>query len=1105
MPDYPSYRFRDNDTGESFDMPWSGPSEPTDRDIDLYRYQQRQRETNSWGNQIKSWIPDPLENAWSGASSGIQNAWTALNTPTSDFPSRMAREVTGASGGAPIPIPLMGYNIPMPARAAEFLGDVYSDQTSPLNIGLNTLSGGGYGLARGLGKTALARIAAMGQTAAGGATAAAGGVNLLNAEDAGDVGSAALQIGLGGLGYKFGRADIDRLTPPKPTPFDPYPGSITDPRRLLPEAASGPRFEAGPDGVRDFSNPSPDPTPPFVHEPELMDIEMPGTPAAGATPDLQMRTVNPRGPSNLQPFEQDASIFQQMRRGPTLQDVYEPTIDQRVHVPQVESVLPTPDLIPPQRSVFGRPIGDASLTPGPVLEPPSPAYVEPATGRPVLSTAQPYDVWLEETKAMGFDEEAIDRAKKLADAFGEDITRSDDLYDFDSYMEATHGDTYTQALEDLVERGIEPTSFVNDAPLTAPDVPPVGPRVSQPPAFQTAAEAKAWVDSLGQPAPVPPAPDAVARVKAVVEGAPTPKPVERPAAPKKPTPDRVLRISRGQDDTVRAVFPDRLHADLFSALGRSKRQIRGERGVIPPDYEGLAKQMGVPVKDVHRIANEYRQKVLAMTKAAPKTAPEGTNVIEMEMPHWGGKAPDMVQAAPEVAPPPPSKRAARQAAWEAEKAQRAAEVAAEAPAPVVNPAEELNAALEARGAAPEAPAITNVPIEGVGGDNVRIKKGASPELTAKAKADLEARGYKKVRTDKYGDVYAPSDKPTLPKSKKARVALVMDELTTLGSKEVVDIANDPAKLLATAKKAGIKSGTLKAAITEFIKNEEGYLQLPTKQQLKDFGGKAFDAANQLRMTSMLSGLALPKSVAGNLGAHVAAALEDRSIEPLKVLLNYKQISKDVADGWKSLANPAAIQGLGKLNLPGRAMGALDFASIKSLQRAGLSEKEAKELLLTGSNAFSAMKGMDSPLAKLFIPFRTTPVNQIMQGFTRVHKHPEIWIGAMAAGAAVGSKVEDKEKLALISAFAGPYALPFLAGAAYATQDFETFGSISPVPEWGLSKTLANPFSAFTQSPGRRWTRSNLGFGKLAEIEKRVERGQRVGSKRGGSKGSRPSR
>jgi hypothetical protein len=983
MPQDPVYRWRDYETGETGEMPWSSPNPPSDQDIDLYKYQ-RANPPQSWGDYARSWIPDPIENAWSSAG----NAWNYLNEPTSTAPSRTVDEFYKASGGRPLSMPLMGYNVPIPESVGRFMGGMADDQTSLLNIGLNVGTLGGYAGARaGLsGLTNLGRMAARGEMLAGGIGAGSGAVNMLNAETPSDYGTAALQMGLGAFGLWGGKGDLDAFNAPRPMPdpFAPAPGTITDPARLLPEAASGARFEAGTGGVRDFQSPSPDVSAPLAGTPPLMDLEMPAPSPAAAVPDLQMRTVNPRGPSNLQPFEQDASIFQQMRQEPVLGDMVDPGIGARPQVPQVEQFGPSPGP-PPPRTVLGRPIGDAAADIARMdLEPPGPVGPHP---------------------------------DDLAAVTGDIETGQAGVPDVDSpaLQEATMSAMADEAT---------PISQMSVEELVANS----RPKVNNPPL----------------PPPVRPARDAIARVAAVAEQAPTPKPLVRPAVPKAPTPDRVIRIGRGVKDAIKATFPDKLHVDLFSAIGRSKRIMRGEKNVPPPDYESIAQRLGVSVKDAQRISSEYRQKVQRLANEAPGLGPEGYDYVDMEMPHWGGKT-EMV-----TAPPTPEPVAAIAST---------PEVAPELPPPTVA---ELTAVLKSQGAKP-----------------------VKPPVVQQAK---------------------------LPKSKNARVAAVMDELTTLGTATIQDISNDPARLRSAAKAAGIKPDTLKSAIQEWFKkaggSETGALNItiPTKAQLGKGFEKTFDAANSVRMTSMLSGLAFPKSLAGNIGAHLAAALEGRTLKPLKVLADVKSISRDLKSGWQSGANPALVTGFNKANLPGRAMGAFDFAGIESLKRAGLSEKDAKELMLTGANQISSWWPLETRAGKYIVPFRTTPFNQFAQGITRWKKHPEVYAAAVALGALSGANVEDKEGLAMLSAFAGPYAIPFIVGAWVASGKAEVLNSISPIPEWGITKSIINPFAPVTESPGLRWTRSNLGFGKQAAKEKKLSMGRKVGStRRRGSRGSRASR
>ena len=95
----------------------------------------------------------------------------------------------------------------------------------------------------------------------------------------------------------------------------------------------------------------------------------------------------------------------------------------------------------------------------------------------------------------------------------------------------------------------------------------------------------------------------------------------------------------------------------------------------------------------------------------------------------------------------------------------------------------------------------------------------------------------------------------------------------------------------------------------------------------------------------------------------------------------------------------------------------------------------------------------------------------------------------------GANVEDKEAISVLSAFAGPYALPFLVGAWAASGNAEHLNQISPIPEWGITKTITNPFAAFSESPGKRWFRPGVGFGEEAKKQKQRESLERRRAKR----------
>lgn len=262
----------------------------------------------------------------------------------------------------------------------------------------------------------------------------------------------------------------------------------------------------------------------------------------------------------------------------------------------------------------------------------------------------------------------------------------------------------------------------------------------------------------------------------------------------------------------------------------------------------------------------------------------------------------------------------------------------------------------------------------------------------------------------------------------------------------------------------VGSGT-ESTMRSRISNEEGAV---STQMLKDLGVGGLKLANQVRVTSMLSGLAPLKSILGNVGAHGIAALEGSNLgkgkvntAPLKELLRLPTNAKNFKDAWKHGANPAHVGGFGKLNIPGRVMGAADQMSQKSLQRAGETAGSAQEMLLTSPNPASKFLGLDSPVGEFLVPFKKTPFNQLKQGLTRPLKHPVVGAGAAGAGALAEKYLSDDPKtLGLLSSIAGPYALPFLLGSAISGQSPKPFQGASPIPEWGLAKSFLDPLSPF---------------------------------------------
>lgn len=193
---------------------------------------------------------------------------------------------------------------------------------------------------------------------------------------------------------------------------------------------------------------------------------------------------------------------------------------------------------------------------------------------------------------------------------------------------------------------------------------------------------------------------------------------------------------------------------------------------------------------------------------------------------------------------------------------------------------------------------------------------------------------------------------------------------------------------------------------------------------------------QVRVASMLSGLALPKSMLGNVSAIGHAAAETGSLKPLKEAFRLPTNLKLARAAFKAPSNPAAIQGMGRVNLPGRAMSAMDETSQAVLQRAGLSKAKGQELLLTSPDAVGGKFGeaLQTGLGKYLVPFQRTPFNQFSEGLLRMSgKRGKVPLalagGAGLAGAGAGTVTDDPRLLGLGTALAGPSGLPFALGSA----------------------------------------------------------------------------
>lgn len=245
----------------------------------------------------------------------------------------------------------------------------------------------------------------------------------------------------------------------------------------------------------------------------------------------------------------------------------------------------------------------------------------------------------------------------------------------------------------------------------------------------------------------------------------------------------------------------------------------------------------------------------------------------------------------------------------------------------------------------------------------------------------------------------------------------------------VPAANDDGPGLGSALLAG---GALAA----------GALALRNPQMAKSAAGKLGGWLNEFRYGSMLSGMAVPKSAMGNLGAAAITSAEQGTLRPLREFLSMDTARDWVANlrqgnalGQAAGGNTASgiTHGSSWLNLPGRIIGAGDAATKNALMRAGLSQQDAEIQLLQRQIEPSWKKSFDHPIAKWLFPFRTVPLNTFREGMERLNvltpanPHRAVSLGAMGAGAVTGALTDDPRTVGMTSPLAGTYAIPYMVG------------------------------------------------------------------------------
>lgn len=247
----------------------------------------------------------------------------------------------------------------------------------------------------------------------------------------------------------------------------------------------------------------------------------------------------------------------------------------------------------------------------------------------------------------------------------------------------------------------------------------------------------------------------------------------------------------------------------------------------------------------------------------------------------------------------------------------------------------------------------------------------------------------------------------------------------------------------------------------------GALALRRPDLAKKVGSKAFETLQGARYLGALSGMAVPKSVVGNVGAPFVAAAERKSLEPIKQFFKPETVKTWV----REMRNPEVGRELAekgtqtqlRFNPMGRVMSAGDVATRGALKRAGMTETEAARYTLQSSLPEMGITGdfataLESPAARYSIMFRRTPLNQLVHGFKSTKDRPALAALAAGTGAAQGSAdgvAGDPFTIAATAPAAGVYSLPYLIGAGagkvLAGKNNETelvTRGLAPIPEFG---------------------------------------------------------
>lgn len=305
----------------------------------------------------------------------------------------------------------------------------------------------------------------------------------------------------------------------------------------------------------------------------------------------------------------------------------------------------------------------------------------------------------------------------------------------------------------------------------------------------------------------------------------------------------------------------------------------------------------------------------------------------------------------------------------------------------------------------------------------------------------------------------------MPKLTDAQLAALIDAGAT--DAEILELSNE-AEAAPEESSSGIGAMLGGAAVL-------GGAYLAKKYGL----GKAFDTLNNARRQGMLTGLAIPKSLIGNLGAGVTTAIEEGRVEPLKEMLRLPTNVKNAVAAFKR-GGQYQGQPMSKWAIPGRILGATDEAATAALGRAGIpAEEAAKTMLQNEVDLGPQVRGaLNTKLGQYLVPFRRTPINQAVGALETAAD----WstkgkaaanAAALGSGFATGEESEGVVPTGLGAAFFGRRGGQFAVGSMLGKmakgdtkrESAKVLQGISPVSDYSVIEGVQAPFEGnFGQRP-----------------------------------------